>query len=211
MFDRPVNDGEVIVVNLSDESTIQLAPFAANRAYCFKYFAEPIACNGSLSITCHGKKIRFGNPASLKVTPSEFKGEGQSGDFLWEIENNTHPGTLYIFNDNVQHHNTSKTGGGSAAVRPFNKYSEMRPVRSAGICTGSQGLGFLLLDQAIGDETVREIIDSNVAEIKDLLRSGNYNQVKYSGDGRGDLGTGIFDVGWTVRQYIVKCIHELAK
>uniref|UniRef100_A0AB39JFJ5 Uncharacterized protein n=1 Tax=Florenciella sp. virus SA2 TaxID=3240092 RepID=A0AB39JFJ5_9VIRU len=184
-------------------------------------------------------KLKF----DIKVIPSEFKGALKEGDFEWEIENtDKNPDwlkTLYIFNDNHNDHATQKDGSGNAVIRKYNKYGvNHHPANkdrelskypaSAGICTGDRagGKGYETLDQVIKgkDFTVRDQIDSDVKEIRELLNmidpggaagglgaSGGplYKFVKFSSDGKGGLGTSIFEVGDKVKDYIYKKIMEL--
>jgi hypothetical protein len=141
------------------------------------------------------------------VVASNFRGRSQEGDFEWEIRTDREPRTLYVFNDNATDHATSLRGGGNAAIRPFNRYSHQpRPVRSAGVCTGDRGRGYSRLTPA-----VRARIDQDVQEIRELLATGAFDCVKYSGDGRGGLGTGIFRVGEAVKQHIVASLRDLQR
>lgn len=151
------------------------------------------------------------------IEPSIFEKSGEPGDFLWEIKedikNGTFPTTLYIFNDNNKDHATAKKGGGNAQIRIFNKYSKNDPPRSAGISTGwnpGSRVGFKSLEDTKGVNTVKDIIDRDIGEIKLLIATGNYDKIKYSAsDKSGNLGTSIFEVGDDVKKYIVDQIRKL--
>ena len=121
------------------------------------------------------------------------------GDFLWEIEKNKEENTLYIFNDNVEHHEKDNRGDGSAKIRPYNSYGNgyNGKIRSAGIATGKiRTNGFETLKYNFTfkgkNYTAQKIIDEHIDEIKVLLKTGNYNKVKYSGDKNRQLGSKIF-------------------
>ena len=143
----------------------------------------------------------------VQVVPSIFQKKGASGDFFWEIDNDYEPNTtLYVFNDNATDHKTPHAGEGNGVIRQFNKYSSKIPVRSAGVCTGDKGKGgYSELTQKARDQ-----IDSDIEEIRDLLNTVHYKKVKYSGDGKGSLGTNHFGVGTDVKAYIVSSLHALA-
>ena len=143
----------------------------------------------------------------LVIVPSEFSGvKGGPSDFFWEIDTNAYPNTLYIFNDNVEDHFTSIKGGGNGSIRIFNRHSGTSPVRSAGICTGESSRlgGFSRLT-----DKVRYIINRDIQEIRQLLKTGYYTQVKFSSDGKGGLATDTFKVGNTVKEYIIESIYGL--
>ncbi len=54
-------------------------------------------------------------------------------------------------------------------------------------------------------DQAKRVIDSDVSEIRDLLKSGRYSKLVYSAtDASGDdLGTGLFVVPRSVRAYII--------
>ena len=74
--------------------------------------------------------------------------------------------------------------------------------------------GFSSLNEnIIGGLTVKQNIDNEIYEIKQLLDTGFYNEIVYScnnGDNN-DLGTGIFNVNINVRKYIVNELQNLNK
>ena len=143
---------------------------------------------------------------TLKIIPSVFKEKNTEGDFLWEIQNNLKPNTLYIFNDNTIDHKSAKKGAGNAAIRPYNAYGKNKNIRSAGICTGDHNGGFKVLN-----DRVKQIIRSNVFEIEKLLNTYKYNQIVFSSDGKQGLGTSIFKVNDEVKKYILLKIYNLGK
>jgi len=151
-----------------------------------------------------GSKNEFG----LCIVPSSFSGSRKSGDFEWEIRKNIRPTALYLFNDNVEHHTSSSKGGGNAAIRPWNQFGRERPVRSAGIPTGTMtGGGFTSLSDA------KQHVDAAIGEVEVLLSSGMYDTVVYSCVSKNDdaLGTGIFQVATEVKDYIRNRIYGLGK
>ena len=156
-------------------------------------------------------------PQSIQVMPSKFSKNNTAGDFLWEIKQNISPGTLYIFNDNYQDHKSNRAGENSAQIRPYNGYQEFFQARSAGISTGDipNGVGFKnLFDTVVtidGPMIVKDIIDKDLEEIRLLLATGQYTEVKYSTNGSDEnlLGTDVFRVGLEVLRYITEQIKAL--
>lgn len=149
--------------------------------------------------------------STFKIVPSIFKGRYCMGDFKWEIDNRLSPKTLYIFNDNEDDHNSDVMGGGNAVIRVYNIYGYnnvgMSYPCAAGICTGKNYRGYKEFTKE-----VKQTIDSNIEEIKTILKLGHYTSIKYSAANEdGDLGTGIFNVNEQVKEYIVKKINELEK
>lgn len=149
----------------------------------------------------------------ISLIPSAFTGACQPGDFEWEIKTQYRGKTaLYIFNDNVADHRFCCPGGGSAVIRPWNRYAVMcrgaGKTLAAGVSTGmsaAQG-GFQRLTAE-----VRSIIDADLKETSNLLLTGEYAQVVYSADPRTPvlLGTGIFNVCKDVKAYIVSQLCAL--
>jgi hypothetical protein len=96
------------------------------------------------------------SPAPMVATlvPSVYAGDGQPGDFVWEINEAISSGahaainnrTLWVFNDNEQDRLSNKLGAGNAQIRPFNKFGvySAAPL-SAGVTTGSSGVGYASL------------------------------------------------------------------
>ena len=158
------------------------------------------------------EELELLNSGDIIVEPSYFdeeEGEGKEGDFLWEIEQTRHtysiePSTLYIFNDNDNHHYTTIKGKGNGQIRIYNREAQDKP-NSAGISTGKNA-GFTVLD-----DEVKRIIHRDVLEIMDILSTGNYDKVKYSKESpdNNTLGTGIFDVNEDVLEYITDLINQL--
>jgi hypothetical protein len=146
----------------------------------------------------------------LILVPSVFKGVNQEGDFSWMIEQPEYADALFIFNDNEEQfekYMTAQNGGcsagrGNAIIRP---YRCLTPPRAAGIPTGSFAKGgypSLTLK-------AKTVIDEALAVTKLYLGLGRYGRIIYSDDGEGNLGTGIFDVGQDVKDYIVKGLNAL--
>ena len=139
----------------------------------------------SKSIKPSKKKISFQeNNNETEVIPhkdnvtfikSSYKGKDKYGDFKWEIEGNTDPKTLYIFNDDVNLHKTAKKGKGETSIRQYNKYGQYkkRPY-SAGISISDRKPFTELTPK------VKKIIDSDIDEIKDLIEKHNFKKIKYT-------------------------------
>eukprot|EP00811_Abedinium_folium_P033165 NODE_614_length_2887_cov_37.946739.p1 GENE.NODE_614_length_2887_cov_37.946739~~NODE_614_length_2887_cov_37.946739.p1 ORF type:complete len:841 (+),score=31.06 NODE_614_length_2887_cov_37.946739:97-2619(+) len=146
---------------------------------------------------------------NINLIPSIFVRSGQPGDFEWEIETrHREEKALYIFNDNVRDHQTCNRGGGNAIIRPYNRYGS-RVIQAAGVSTGwnSASGGFKRLTAA-----VRNVISSDVAEIRQLLASGSYTELVYSAHPYDDeiIGTSIFEVDYQVKRYIFAQLRQIA-
>jgi hypothetical protein len=146
----------------------------------------------------------------LKIHGSIFVKPGQEGDFAWMIKQPQYEKALFVFNDNIEEFMKYLvgTGGfakgkGNAVIRPYRK---SQPPHAAGIPTGSlrAGVGgFRSLDES------KYLIDRALEIIYGLVATGHYDQIIYSDDGQGGLGTGIFRVNREVKDYIVKGLHDL--
>ena len=149
--------------------------------------------------------------SSVSVVGSVFTTRGCDGDFGWMIEQPEYEDTLFVFNDNEEQflaHLEDPTssfgcsvGGGNAVIRP---YRCRQPPRSAGIPTGVDGQGYNSLNSSS-----QRTIDLAIEHIQTLLSSGNYHRVIFSSDGDGGLGTGIFEVDSSVKDYIVQSLRGL--
>jgi hypothetical protein len=148
----------------------------------------------------------------MRVIGSVFSGRDKPGDFGWMIEQPDDDDALFVFNDNEEQflrhqrdpHDRSgcSAGGGNAVIRP---YQCMEPPRAAGIPTGAGGQGYSRLDAH-----VQSVIDDAVTVIRALASTGRYQRIFYSAAADGTtLGTGIFDVGDDVKDYIVTELRKL--
>ena len=111
---------------------------------------------------------------------------------------------LFIFNDNFHDHFTAYRGGGNARVRCYNNYSTFNPPKSFGIPTGRSG-GYKSLVDGQSD------IDTCLAELIELLNKNAYDSIVYSVDCYGQplIGSGIFQIGPEVKQYITRFILHI--
>lgn len=148
----------------------------------------------------------------MQVIGSIFTGGGKPGDFGWMIQQPEYADALFIFNDNEEQFREFRRnpkggfgcdkGGGNAVIRP---YQCKEPQRATGIPTGVDQCGYEKLTAH-----VRQVIDEAIAAIRQLLGTGRYQRVFYSAANEaGDLGTGIFDVGNEVKNYITAEIRKL--
>jgi hypothetical protein len=145
----------------------------------------------------------------IQVVPVIYKARNRDGDFSWMVQQPQWNDALFLFNDNIEHHQTNTAGGGNACMRPYNRHSNLPKPRSAGIPTGTlrEG-GFVeMTDQA------KQSIDAAFEEVRDLIKTHKYQRVVYSAalrkDGKYELGTSIFQIGRSVTDYITKCIYDL--
>ena len=144
---------------------------------------------------------------NIQIYGTKFIKQGQIGDFEWMIQQPKYKNSLFIFNDNEEHHSTVRKGGGNAVIRPFNKYNQnLEKTLSAGIPTGTMtrgGYDFLTTD-------AQKKIDVSVDEIIELIKTYNYDAIYYSVCSNNKLGTGIFKVDKSVIDYIDNKIQSLS-
>lgn len=125
------------------------------------------------------------------------KNKNDFGDFTWMINNGYRDNTLYIFNDNTNHHNSNDKGAGNGQMRIYNSRKMQKnpstkdnepyidvndnnrdystnPL-SAGISTGPLGSGFTTFDN-----TEKDIVNKEFNEIVDIIdKNKNYDSKKY--------------------------------
>ena len=145
----------------------------------------------------------------IRKRKSVFQVGGCDGDFGWMIEQPEFARSLFIFNDNETqfkdfHHGRPSglsEGGGNAIIRPF---QGTKPQRAAGIPTGvCRGYSEL-------SPQVCQTIDRAIQYIRELLQSGDYEEVVFSYDSKDDtLGTGTFKPHASVKKYIYDCLMNL--
>ena len=141
---------------------------------------------------------------------SVFTGKGKDGDFEWMIKQDEYARSLFIFNDNETqfkafHANQPaglSGGGGNAVIRPFQGGAHPH---AAGIPTGDGGEGYQQLNAH-----VMGVIDEALGYIKNLLKSGRYNEIVFSTDSTGQtMGSGIHDIAPAVKNYIFQGLMGL--
>lgn len=137
----------------------------------------------------------------MKVIGVKYDGPEMDFELLMEQYTNA----LFIFNDNENDHHTAVQGGGNAAVRIYNRYSDLEIPLSAGIPTGKNGRGYHDLNEG------KEAIDYSFEEIKTLIEKYGYDTVVYSCNTYDSplVGTGIFKVDKEVLEYITNLILSL--
>lgn len=144
---------------------------------------------------------------NIQIYGTKFTKRGQIGDFDWMIQQPNYQNSLFIFNDNEEHHMSMRRGAGNAVIRPYNKYnSNITIPLSAGIPTGTMlrgGYNFLTSD-------AQNVIDNSIKEIIELIKLHEYDSIYYSVGPDNVLGTGLFKVDKSVIEYIDKKIHELS-
>ncbi len=148
---------------------------------------------------CENKLVLYG---------TIFSGPGKLGDFNWMCNQPEYVNALFIFNDNEEFHETCRAGGGNAIMRKYNKYNKnLEKPKSAGIPTGTLTLGgYTQLDAH-----VIKVVDKAIEEIRELIKNYNYDGIYYAVAPNGKLGTGLFDVGKDVVEYIDGKINSLTK
>ena len=143
----------------------------------------------------------------IQIYGTKFTNKNTFGDFDFMCNNSVYNNSLFIFNDNEEHHNSCNAGGGNAIIRKYNKYNKtITKPKSAGIPTGTLRLGGY-------DDLIEEVvlfIDNSIQEIRELIIKYNYDTLYYSVGSNNKLGTGIFNVSPNVINYIDKQIHNLS-
>jgi hypothetical protein len=143
---------------------------------------------------------------NIEVIGTKFTSPNKYGDFYWMSSHDVCTNSLYIFNDNEEHHDTNIIGGGNAIMRQFNKHSKLNPPLSAGIPTGTlKNGGYIKFTPR-----VKKIIDDAIDEIIELIKTHNYSTIYFSSELDGLIGTGIFNVDLKVVTYITNCIYKLS-
>ena len=144
----------------------------------------------------------------MEIIANIYTGSKQVGDFYWMIKKDEYKDVLFIFNDNEEHHDTNRRGGGNAVIRKYNKFNNKldRP-RSAGIPTGTLEYGGY---QKL-NEHVKKQVELSINEIKEIIQIYGYKKIYYSAKKDGVLGTGLFSVNRDVLVYITEKIIELQK
>lgn len=125
----------------------------------------------------------------MKVIGTTFIKKDQYGDFEWMINQPQYKNSIFIFNDNEEDYNSSKRGGGSACIRPYNGVDGRKP-RSHGIPTGNSFGGYQKLD-----EWNKYIIHKSIVELVEKVTEFGYDTIYYSS--RKDsilIGNGIFQI-----------------
>ena len=148
------------------------------------------------------------NPSPLKVSGVIFSGPRKYGDFSWMMIQEEYQNALFVFNDNEQQYKAHRddpasiegcmAGGGNAIIRPYQ--CEAKP-RAAGIPTGPNY-------HSLTPE-VKQIVDEAIAAIRDIVLKNGYNQIFYSANAEGKLGTHIFAPGDDVKTYILQQLKSL--
>lgn len=142
----------------------------------------------------------------VQIVGIKYISNDQYGDFSWMWRQNKYSNSLFIFNDNEDHHYTSYAGGGNAIMRMFNTYSTMDKPLSAGIPTGTLSSGGY--DKFT--PKVKKIIDDAFDEIIKLIKTYHYRTIYFSAELNGKMGTSIFAVNQKVIEYITSKIYKLS-
>ena len=146
----------------------------------------------------------------MEILPVVYTGSGKLGDFSWMREQEMFKNSLYIFNDNEEQFDAYiagrwdgySIGGGNAVARPWR---QLEPPLSAGIPTGVNGVGYPSLTN-----TSKSKIDEAFLIVENLAISDKYERIVFSRDSsKMTLGTGIFEVGAEVCDYIFNFLMSL--
>ena len=146
-----------------------------------------------------------GTRPKIQLKPVVFEKKDKNTHFDHLIRLKDHSKTLFIFNDNEGSFLSKScvAGGGNAIIRP---YSCGAYPKAAGIPTGVNGTGYRLLTK-----DVKEIINDAIRKILHLLKNYPFNQIVYSANRDGTLGSGIFDVSKTTKEFIMKKLRWVVR
>lgn len=143
----------------------------------------------------------------IDIIGIKFSSRNKYGDFYWmNKQNDKYSGSLFIFNDNEEYHDTCSRGCGNAVMRQFNKYSNHIPPSSAGIPTGTLKSGGYIKFTS----KVKKVIDNSFDEIIELITKYKYHTIYFSSELDGKLGTSLFEVNPKVIEYITSRIYKLS-
>ena len=142
----------------------------------------------------------------MDIIGIKYNEPNKYGDFNWMINQSEYENVLFIFNDNEEYHYSCRQGRENAIIRKYNRHNKtLKKPHSAGIPTGTlKYKGYRLLDNR-----TKQIINSAVNEIIELINKYKYNRIYYSIDDTGKLGTNIFTVNKDVIYYIDDKIKNL--
>lgn len=158
------------------------------------------------------------------IEPTFYNSFDSSTNMINMIKSDKYSDTLFIFNDNIYQYGADNfiSGGGNACLRPYKINSTFsipdNYKRSWGIPTGPNF-------NELTDE-IKEIIDYAINDIKDILKSGKFTRVIYSGETKDNqpngipsgrkthnnhdfIGTSIFICDDDVKEYIVDSMYNL--
>jgi len=141
----------------------------------------------------------------IEVIGIEFTSRTQYGDFYWICFQNKYNGSLFIFNDNEEYHNTNERGAWNARMITFNRHSNCEIPFSAWIPIGTLEEGYYKLTPEI-----KKVIDDSIDEIIELIKIYKYKTIYFSAELDGKLGTNIYGVNPKVINYITNRIYKLS-
>ena len=154
----------------------------------------------------------YEQPRRIEIIGSHYIPGDNTTNFSLMINEPQYKNTLFIFNDNVLDHLTNNSGGGNAYIRKYNRHrTDGKNPQSAGISTGlssAQG-GFRSLD-----DKIKEIINNEIQEIKELISQYRYDKIIWSQNKyTGQIGADIFKdtMGQDVIKYITEQIISLGE
>ena len=169
-------------------------------------WSQQKSSKGKLYYYCDNTGVSQWNlPTSIKIRGNVYNSRDKNTDYKYLIQNNINPKTLYLFNDNVEHHKTAISQSGNAAVRNYNIYGRgINKAVVAGISTGEKQKGFSRLTPR-----VKSIIDDEFREVQNLLDTDRFDEVVYSSSKDGGLATQIFTPSDDVKDYIIAKLYTL--
>ncbi len=146
------------------------------------------------------------NKFPIQIFGVIFSSTNMFGDFYYMSKQDEYSNSLFIFNDNEEHHNLCRRGAGNAIMRQFNKHSELEKPISAGIPTGTLKKGGY---QELNHKN-KITIDNAINEIVELINKHKYDSIYYSAKPNGSLGTSLFNVNQDVINYITYRIMQMS-
>ena len=218
--DTSRNDPEIIGKDGSFEDVINSDLIRRNSTYFF-YVKNDSRKNSNAKVNANIKhnssKTHYKNSGAAKSSNKQFKGliydSTSKTDFSKMILKPENFKSLFIYNENEnQFLSASKAAGGvNAEIRPYrvdaNNLKRQKNSGSAlGIPTGNNAKGY----EKLTDNRI-EIINIAIKNIDTFMTEHNdIPTVYWSATSDGSLGTGIFNVSDSVKQYIVDSLKQLA-
>jgi len=146
-------------------------------------------------------------PFPIQLVPVVFQGTDRIGDFRYEAGLVVNRHALFIFNDNVCDMNTNIAGSGNALFRPW---AFLRPYpRAVGIPTGDVA-GFTSLGEMVRGYSAIHHIRIGLQKLENLLQSGQYDRIIYSGNPDGSFRFAIFQPAQEIRDALLAGLQRVA-
>ena len=123
------------------------------------------------------------NNKKIQVLQTKFKGEGEQGDFKWELQEKIDPKSIYIYIDKEE--NTSNRDKKITIYDKDNRYP--------------RSFGILIKEKERLTIPVKNRINKEIEKISFIIKEGNYKKIKYN----------FKDIDETIKDYLEYKIKNL--